>query len=686
MYRARSACRLIGAVQQRCAGAGAAEQALSYSSVALLRSDGVGAEGRWAAATRASAGTGGTSGGQATSRTGWAAALLAAAAASTATSLADSPAQPPAAPLPEDDPARHPLDYDPVTNEHTAKMTLARKAAIEYYNAGKYQQAEAKFREAVAEAELGFDAGDPHLASTRNNLAEFLRNTGRFEEAEALYREALELLETTFGEKHWLYVSALHNLALSYEAKGDLPTAIATMERVLALRLQMFGTRHFMYGDALYALGHLRRKAAPPGPAGAKARAEGVGMMEDAVAILEDAEKVQLNVALFWLSEIAQAHTADGRPAAAAAALRRAVRHLAADRGDDPAAASALQDALIEALMAAGRPAQAAEAAAEALAARRKLFGEGALVVANSEVKLATLELTAAQVSPASGSPGGADASGGPGPALRALQHAEAATRVATAVAEEGSKGSMFSGPPPDKVIKRLRAAHTLGAAAKLVATLAGVGDPSVPSAPAPSSSSPSSSSGPSSSSPSTSASAPAKPSAAAASGSSWWPFGGGSKAAPGSAAIGSPSGSAAAAAVGGADGGAPAAPLHPRPPAQPVAELALADRRLEAAVAALEAATGAGRELLQAVASGRRQLPQGVTSDEVAGLLVEAQLQMLDVLERLGLVLQARVAAGQVGGGSGQGGGGGGKGDDVVARHRRVVEQQERVAEALLG
>lgn len=31
----------------------------------------------------------------------------------------------------------HPLDYNPVTNEHTAAMTLARKAAMEYYQEGR---------------------------------------------------------------------------------------------------------------------------------------------------------------------------------------------------------------------------------------------------------------------------------------------------------------------------------------------------------------------------------------------------------------------------------------------------------------------------------------------------------------------------------------------------------------------
>jgi hypothetical protein len=33
--------------------------------------------------------------------------------------------------------SNHPLDYNPVTNEHTAAMTLCKKAAMDYYQAGK---------------------------------------------------------------------------------------------------------------------------------------------------------------------------------------------------------------------------------------------------------------------------------------------------------------------------------------------------------------------------------------------------------------------------------------------------------------------------------------------------------------------------------------------------------------------
>jgi hypothetical protein len=31
----------------------------------------------------------------------------------------------------------HPLDYNPITNEHTAAMTLAKQSGIEAYNAGR---------------------------------------------------------------------------------------------------------------------------------------------------------------------------------------------------------------------------------------------------------------------------------------------------------------------------------------------------------------------------------------------------------------------------------------------------------------------------------------------------------------------------------------------------------------------
>eukprot|EP00198_Chlamydomonas_reinhardtii_P000664 XP_001689999.1 predicted protein [Chlamydomonas reinhardtii] len=553
--------------------------------------------------------------------------LLAAGAAAQTAALADAPAAQQAGGLaaaggpPGEPQTNHPLEYDPVTNEHTAKMTLARTAALELYNAGN---------------------PSPHRPC-----------------------HALDLLDANYGPKHWLYVSALQNLALSYEARGDLPQGIATMERVLGLRLEMFGPRHFLYADSLFALGHMLRKSGRA--------AEGVKLMNEAARILEEAEKVQANVVLFWLTEIAGCHVGDGRPDLAVGPLQRALGHMASEKGDEAAAASAVNEQLIDVLVGTGRVVEAVAAAESALAARRKLFGDTALVVAQSELRVAQLELLEEHIrQQRQKEPAAAEATAQPGPSLplRALQHTEAASRIATFTADECSRGTMLAGPPSDKVVKRLRAAHTLGSAAKMVATLAGVADPgaAVPALPAPGTSA--------------AGKEPAAGSSPSAKSSSWWPFGGRAKSAASEATSKKAKPVEAAAPAAASSGGVTLSTQLPAL-AAPVAELPLADRRLEEAAAALAGAAQAGKELMQAVAAGRKQLPSGVSGDEVAGLLVEVALQQLDVLERLGLVLQARVASGQLGAG---GSAPGAANTDIVARHRRVLEQQERVAAELLG
>jgi hypothetical protein len=53
----------------------------------------------------------------------------------------------------------------------------------------RYPEAEAKFKEALAEARLGFPPSDLHIPSALNMLAEFYRNTKKFDQAAALYQE-----------------------------------------------------------------------------------------------------------------------------------------------------------------------------------------------------------------------------------------------------------------------------------------------------------------------------------------------------------------------------------------------------------------------------------------------------------------------------------------------------------------
>ncbi len=93
----------------------------------------------------------------------------------------------------------------------------------------------------------------------------------------------------------------MHNLALSQEESGNLDAARQTMERVKRLRLQMFGARHFLYADSMFALGHILLKLASSneqskggswwgsGQPKQGLERQGLRLMQDAIAILEDA-------------------------------------------------------------------------------------------------------------------------------------------------------------------------------------------------------------------------------------------------------------------------------------------------------------------------------------------------------------------------------------------------------------
>ncbi|GFH07603.1 TPR_REGION domain-containing protein [Haematococcus lacustris] len=360
--------------------------------------------------------------------------------------------------MPVSETATHPLDYDPVTNEHTANMTMARTAALEYYQAGKWKQAEAKFLEALAEARLGFDSRDPHIASAQNNLAEFYRNTGQHSKAEALYQEALDLLESIYGERHWLYVSAMHNLALSYQAAGNLGAAEATMSRVMRLRLQMFGSRHFLYADSMFALGAIllqrRQQEVAGGAEGAEHK--GLRLMEEAVAIMEDAETIQTDVVLLWLEQLGAQYQARGQLQQALSCAQRAHRHFAADKGQGQADASQLADRLIELHSALGQWSRARDVAAACVGARTQMFGKE-LAVAHSLLRLANLELQLGQA-------------GDPSAAYQHASNAAALSGELLAEYQKASVGAWLGAAGQDRSVKRARAAFIHASCLKFLA------------------------------------------------------------------------------------------------------------------------------------------------------------------------------------------------------------------------
>ncbi|MBX2797857.1 MAG: tetratricopeptide repeat protein [Myxococcales bacterium] len=113
--------------------------------------------------------------------------------------------------VPPDDP-----NLGVVANDHALALFLA----------GRYQQAEPAYREAIRLI------GD--VPSVLHNLAEILLRQGRFTEALELSERAVHNLQRTFG-RHPLTATTMQNLARAQMALGDLQTADATLTEALSI-------------------------------------------------------------------------------------------------------------------------------------------------------------------------------------------------------------------------------------------------------------------------------------------------------------------------------------------------------------------------------------------------------------------------------------------------------------------
>ncbi len=84
---------------------------------------------------------------------------------------------------------------------------------------GKAGEAESQFRLAVAEAEK-FDAKDPRLPASLNNLGNCLRMQAKYPEAEECYKRALEVKQKAVGPLHTDLISIYENYAKMLRASG----------------------------------------------------------------------------------------------------------------------------------------------------------------------------------------------------------------------------------------------------------------------------------------------------------------------------------------------------------------------------------------------------------------------------------------------------------------------------------
>ena len=117
-------------------------------------------------------------------------------------SQGEEPSPPPAA-----SPSRS--DADP----RLAEAKRLNEEVIQLYGQGRYREATAKARQALAIRKRVQGKEHPATAQSLNNLAELLKAQGDYAAAKPLYEQALAIHTATLGERHPLTALSLNNLA-----------------------------------------------------------------------------------------------------------------------------------------------------------------------------------------------------------------------------------------------------------------------------------------------------------------------------------------------------------------------------------------------------------------------------------------------------------------------------------------
>ncbi|HYO92007.1 MAG TPA: tetratricopeptide repeat-containing protein, partial [Pyrinomonadaceae bacterium] len=128
--------------------------------------------------------------------------------------------------------------------EHPDVATSLNNLALLHKTKSEYAKAEPLYLRALAIREKTFASEHPAVANSLSNLAELYRAKGEYAKAEPLYLRALAINEKMLGPEHPFVATVLNNLALLYRAKGEYAKAEPLYVRSLAIREKTLGGEH----------------------------------------------------------------------------------------------------------------------------------------------------------------------------------------------------------------------------------------------------------------------------------------------------------------------------------------------------------------------------------------------------------------------------------------------------------
>jgi len=127
-----------------------------------------------------------------------------------------------------------------------------------YLQKGQFTKAESLFLDVLAIRQEHLDPKHFDIAVSQNNLAGAYLLTGRFEKAEAIYSDALAIRELQLGYCHTKYAETLSNLGQVHLAKGELALAETDLTKALAIRQAILEESHPEITRVKYHLGELQ--------------------------------------------------------------------------------------------------------------------------------------------------------------------------------------------------------------------------------------------------------------------------------------------------------------------------------------------------------------------------------------------------------------------------------------------
>ena len=131
--------------------------------------------------------------------------------------------------------------------------------AEQEFSRGHYAAAQKLFKQAC-EIANEYDAGDPRLATSLNDLGNVYYKQDFYPEAEKAIKKALALRTDIFGKNGLVVADSMSDLAMVYFAEGKSTQAESLLNKALAIRKHNAGADSLEYANSLKALASIYNK------------------------------------------------------------------------------------------------------------------------------------------------------------------------------------------------------------------------------------------------------------------------------------------------------------------------------------------------------------------------------------------------------------------------------------------